>query len=169
MKTNEPKRLRTEGTALFSDPATARAAWRSVGQAILNNPAAKPIPVFDKNGNQTVDSSLEQLSYEQLMRSVKDIQTGKDREPTELEMIMGCQIHRARYDTQAAVFVRDTMGARPIDESKVTATVQNEYEHLSDEELEALAAMRAEKDVEKTTVEEEADQAKAESKSDINW
>lgn len=166
MKDNKSKRLKSEGYGIFGNPSVAREAWRSIGQAILQNPAAKPIPMYDKDGQQTLASSVEQMSYEQLMRSVKDIQTGQSRAPTELEMIMGCQIHRARYDTQAAIFVRDTMGAKPIDESKAAVTVQNEYEHLTDEELEELAAIRASKQG-KDGVKEIVDEAKAESKGDV--
>ena len=36
------------------------------------------------------------------------------------------------------------MGAKPVDESKVAATVSNPYEDLSDEELELLAKHREE-------------------------
>ena len=53
---------------------------------------------------------------------------------------------KARFDTQAAIFVRDTLGAKPVDESKMDATLSaNQYEQLTDEELELLAAHRAKK------------------------
>ena len=58
---------------------------------------------------------------------------------------MKCQMVKARTDTSAAVFIRDTLGAKPVDESKLDATVGNPYEHLSDEELELLAKVREEK------------------------
>ena len=61
-------------------------------------------------------------------------------------MILQCQIVKARCDTSAATFVRDTLGAKPVDESKIDASVTNPYESLSDEELEALAKMRAAKE-----------------------
>ena len=61
-------------------------------------------------------------------------------------MILACQMVKARFDTQAAIFVRDTLGAKPVDESKMDATLSaNQYEQLSDEELELLAAHRAQK------------------------
>ena len=60
-------------------------------------------------------------------------------------MMLHCQIVKARYDTAAATFVRDTLGAKPVDESKIDAQVNNPYESLSDEELELIAAARAAK------------------------
>ena len=52
---------------------------------------------------------------------------------------------KARTDTSAAVFIRDTLGAKPIDESKIDATVTNPYQELSDEELELIADSRRKK------------------------
>lgn len=142
---NKNDRETKEMQNLFGDPKFARKAWRSVGQAILQNPANKPIQTLDKDGNPTLQSEIESYSYVKLKKDIKDL--GKeDREPTELEMIMQCQIVKARYDTSAATFVRDTLGAKPVDESKIDAQVSNPYESLSDEELEVLAAMRAAKE-----------------------
>ena len=125
---------------LFADPRYVRQAWKSVGNAILMNPAKKPLERTDKDGNETYESRLEKYTYEDLNRDLKAIQ-GKDREPTELEMILACQAVKARTDTSAAVFIRDTLGAKPVDESKNDVTV-NAYDTLSDEELELIAELR---------------------------
>lgn len=53
---------------------------------------------------------------------------------------------RARFDTSAATFVRDTLGAKPVDESKMDMDVHNPYENLSDEELELLDNYRKEQE-----------------------
>ena len=142
---NKNDRETKEMQNLFADPKFARKAWRSVGQAILQNPATKPVQTYDKDGNPTLSSEIESYSYAKLKKDIANL-AKEGREPTELEMIMQCQIVKARYDTSAAVFVRDTLGAKPIDESKVDAQISNPYESLSDEELEALAAMRAAKE-----------------------
>lgn len=140
---NEYKRKEQEIKNLFADPKYVRQAWKSVGNAMLQNPAAEPVPLYDKDGNETFNSQLERYSYVQLSKDIQEI--GKEnRKPTELEMILQCQMIKARYDTSAAVFVRDTLGAKPVDESKVDATVNNPYESLSDEELELLAKHRDE-------------------------
>ena len=143
---NKSRREQSEMMNLFADPKYCRNAWKSVGQAILQNPCTKPIPQVDKDGNDAFSYKLEQYSYKKLSDDIKRL--GKeDREPTELEMILQCQIAKARFDTSAAVFVRDTLGAKPVDESKIDATVNNPYESLSDEELELLAKHRETQEV----------------------
>lgn len=141
---NKSVRERKEIENLFADPKFARNAWKAVGSAILHNPAIPPAHQYDKDGNETLGSVIEKYSYDKL---AKDIATlgDPDRKPTELEMLLHCQIVKARYDTAAAAFVRDTLGAKPIDETKVDAQINNPYESLSDEELELIAAARAEK------------------------
>ena len=63
-------------------------------------------------------------------------------------MILQCQLIRARYDTAAAQFVRDTLGAKPVDESKWQGEISNPYESMTDDELEALQAYREKKAME---------------------
>ena len=145
---NKESRELSEMRNLFSNPKTARQAWKSIGQAIALQPALKPIPYIDKDGNETFNSMIERYSYENLS---KDLQTlaKSQREPTELEMIMHCQMIKARTDTSAAIFVRDTLGAKPVDETKMDASVHNPYESLTDEELELIANARKQKELEK--------------------
>lgn len=131
-----------EMKSLFCDPKFSRKAWQSVGRAILQNPASKPVIHEDKDGKQTANSEIETYTYTTLCEDMKNLSQEK-RKPTELEMIMACQIVKARTDTAAATFVRDTVGAKPVDESKLDATVTNPFEEMSDEELQQLAAIRA--------------------------
>ena len=142
---NKDLRELKETMNVFSDPRTQREAWRSLGIKLLNNPATKAPEQLDKDGNPTLASSIEQYTYRQLVNDIKRSEQ-PDREPTEIEMILACQMVKARVDTQAAIFVRDTLGAEPVDESKMDATLSaNQYEQLTDEELELLAAHRAQK------------------------
>ena len=142
---NKDLRELKETMNVFSDPRTQREAWRSLGIKLLNNPATKAPEQLDKDGNPTLASSIEQYTYRQLVNDIKRSEQ-PDREPTEIEMILACQMVKARFDTQAAIFVRDTLGAKPVDESKMDATLSaNQYEQLTDEELELLAAHRAQK------------------------
>lgn len=129
---------------LFADPKFSRQAWKAVGQAIAMQPAVQPIATYDKDGNLTYNSSVEDYSYHKLCKDIKEL--GKEnRQPTELEMILHCQMVKARTDTAAATFIRDTLGAKPVDESKVDAQLSNPYEQLTDEELEMLQAAREKK------------------------
>lgn len=142
-KSNKQEREWKEMLSVFSDPRTLRTAWRAVGNAILRNPASKPVTRYTKEGDETYDSMVEGYTYDRLRRDITAITGEEDREPTELEMILACQAVKARTDTSAATFVRDTLGAKPVDESKVDQTV-NAFEELTDEELELLARHRAE-------------------------
>lgn len=138
---NKKARVRKEMQNLFSDPRFARKAWQAVGQAVLQRPAIPPRQFLDKDGNETYDSLVERYTYQQLAADVDA--AGNTYEPTVIEMIMACQARHAMHNTAAAVFIRDTSGGKPLDESKIDQTVVNTYEQLSDEELEALAAFRA--------------------------
>lgn len=144
---NKNVRQLKEMQNLFADPKFSRQAWKAVGQAIAMQPAVKPIQSFDKEGNETIASQIESYSYNKLSADIAEL--GKEnRQPTELEMILHCQMVKARIDTSAAIFIRDTLGAKPVDESKVDAQLSNPYEQLTDEELEALQAMREKKALE---------------------
>lgn len=138
---NKKARVRKEMQNLFSDPRFARKAWQAVGQAVLQRPAIPPQQFLDKDGNETLDSLVERYTYQQLAADIDA--AGNTYEPTVIEMIMACQARHAMHNTAAAVFIRDTSGGKPLDESKIDQTVVNTYEQLSDEELEALAAFRA--------------------------
>lgn len=146
---NKDKRLHDETKGLFADPKTARMAWQSLARAILSSPATKPIPNYfvnkDGSESETYDSMVERYSYDSLAKDIVAI-TGEDRAPTDLEMIIKCQAQHARHNPSSAVFVRDTVGLKPVDESKVDMEITNPYETLSDEELELLAKHRAETD-----------------------
>lgn len=139
---NKSERERKEMQNLLEDPKFMRKAWQAIGHSILRQPATKPVVQVDKDGNETRASEIERYTYDSLAQDIKKLGGEGDREPTELEMILGCQIAKARTDTQAAVFVRDTVGAKPVDESKLDAVVETGYESMSDEELELLAAIR---------------------------
>ena len=145
---NKDDRINKEMANLFKDPKYMRQAWQAVGHAILRNPAVKLPEDYDKQGNETMRSMVDRYCYKQLSEDLKKIATEKGEQPrevTELEMILGCQIAKARWDTAAATFVRDTVGAKPVDETKVDQTVTNDYAGMSDEELELLAEFRAKK------------------------
>lgn len=139
---NKSERERKEMANLLEDPKFMRKAWQAIGHSILRQPASKPVVQIDKDGNETRNSEIERYTYNTLADDLKKLGGEGERQPTELEMILGCQIAKARTDTQAAVFVRDTVGAKPVDESKLDAVVETGYESMSNEELELLAAVR---------------------------
>lgn len=147
---NTDDRNKKEMENLFKDSKFARKAWKAVGAAIAASPCNRTIePIYDKDGNIALPSLIEQYSYNKLRKDIDSL-GGEDREPTELELILQCQMVRARYDTQAAVFIRDTLGAKPVDESKLDASVSNPFESLSDDELALLDEYRKSKALEES-------------------
>ena len=143
---NKEEREQKEMKNLFGDPKTARMAWRSVGAAILQSPCSQRIDVYDKEGSPSLDTQVEQYGYASLKHDLDSLSKGgANREPTELEMIFRCQAIHARHNPASATFIRDTVGAKPVDESKSEVTNINPYDELTDDELEALAAYRSSK------------------------
>lgn len=149
------QRTSKEMQSLFADPKYYRQAWKAVGNAILQNPATRAPAQVDKDGNPTLQSDIERYCWDKLSRDLATL-GDENRAPTELEMILACQAMRARFDTSAAIFIRDTLGAKPVDETKLDAQVSNPYEQLSDEELELIAKER-----EKKLLEQKADTPQA--------
>ena len=144
------QRTSKEMQSLLADPKYYRQAWKAVGNAILQNPATRAPEQLDKDGNPTLQSEIERYCWDKLSRDLATL-GDENRAPTELEMILACQAMRARFDTSAAIFVRDTLGAKPVDETKLDAQVSNPYESLSDEELELIAKEREKKLLEQKT------------------
>lgn len=147
---NKSDRERKEMINLFADKKFVRDVWKNVGNAILSRPATKLPTQFDKDGNPTLQSVIDEYSYDTLSQDLKEL-TKENRAPTQLELILQGQVIKARYDTNAAVFIRDTLGAKPVDESKLQADINNPYEQLSDEELAVLAEMRSKKATDETS------------------
>ena len=141
---NKEERERKEIDNLLKDPKMYRKVWQSIGRLIAQRPATVLPTIVDKDGNETLPSMLSNYGYKSLKHDIASL-TRDDGEPTELEMILACQMIKARTDTQAATFIRDTLGAKPVDESKAEVLTGNMFEQLSDDELEALAAYRQSK------------------------
>ena len=66
----------------------------------------------------------------------------KTREPMQAELIVECAILRSRLDNNTFNVILDRTAGKVKEELTVTA---NQYEEMSDEELEMLAAYREQK------------------------
>lgn len=130
-ETNKSYRELLETTNVFADAKYCREAWKSIGMAVLLS-EAKTVAEAD-----TKEGMVESYTYDKLSKELK----GLGRKPTELEMILHCQAAKARWDTGAAIFMRDTVGAKPVDESRVQVSA-NQYEEMSDDEIEMLYQYR---------------------------
>lgn len=123
-----------EFEALFANPKSARAQWQLEVSKRYAKAAMPPIPVYDKDGNLTKESVVEQAVWNHIIEEHK--LAGINRLPSEGEMMEACQQYYARHNAASYVARRDSMGAKPIDETKQNLNVTNNpLEELSDEEL----------------------------------
>lgn len=159
--TNKQLREQREFETLFKNPKHARGMW---AQEVINRyarPALEPVIIVDRDNKPTAQSQLEVAVWNHLKTELE--MQGLDRLPTEGEMMEACQQYYARHNAASYVARRDSMGAKPVDETKQQLTMNNPLEDMSDEELlvmqEALEAHRAQqaKALEGTNNEEKSD------------
>lgn len=144
--TTKQIREQREFETLFKNPKHARSTW---AQNVIDRyckSAIEPIKIYDKDGNLTPTSQIEIAVWNHLKSELEA--NGIDRLPTEGEMMEACQQYYSRHNASSYIARRDSMGAKPIDETKQSVSVNNPLENLSDEELlvmqKALDAHRAE-------------------------
>lgn len=125
-----------EFDTIFRNPKNARSAWNQTVYDRYCKPAFVPIPIYDKDGNLTQDYQLQKAIYDALLQELRD--EGLDRMPTDGEMMEACHAYTSRTNSTGYTARRDSMGAKPIDESKQIHTIENPLEGLSDEELMAM-------------------------------
>lgn len=131
--TNKQIREQREFETLFKNPKHARSMW---AQNVIDRyckPALRPISITDKDGNLTPTSQVELAVWNHLKSELEEM--GLDRLPTEGEMMEACQQYYARHNASSYTARRDSMGAKPIDETKQQVSVNNPLEDLSDDEL----------------------------------
>jgi hypothetical protein len=131
--TNKQIRERREFETLFKNPKHARSMWAQNVIDRYAKPALMPIAITDKDGNLTPASQIEMAVWNHLKAELEA--AGQDRLPTEGEMMEACQQYYSRHNASSYVARRDSMGAKPIDETKQNVSVNNPLEDLSDEEL----------------------------------
>lgn len=130
---NKQMREQREFETLFKNPKHARSMWADNIIKRYAKPALEPIAIYDKDGNLTPTSQIELAVWKHLKRELEEM--GVDRLPTEGEMMDACQQYYARHNAAAYTARRDSMGAKPVDETKQNVSVNNPLEDLSDEEL----------------------------------
>jgi hypothetical protein len=131
--TNKQLRDQREFETLFKNPKHARAQWATNVINRYSRPAMEPILVYDKDGNLTQTSQIEKAVWAHLIAELEA--SGQSRPPSEGEMMEACQQYYSRHNASAYVARRDSMGAKPVDETKQNVSVNNPLEDLSDEEL----------------------------------
>ena len=132
-----------EYKSLFEDERYAKKAWKEfIGKSLQSS--AAPLPTFlDKNGNISPQSEIDLMAYQNVKRRLEA--QGLDREPMQAEMMVENAILRARFDTTTLNMLLERTAGKVKEEINVNA---NQYENLSDEELEMLAIYREQKELE---------------------
>lgn len=131
--TNKQMREQREFETLFKNPKHARAMWSQTVIDRYSKPALEPILITDKDGNLSQTSQIELAIWKHLKAELEA--SGSDRLPTEGEMMEACQQYYSRHNAASYTARRDSMGAKPVDETKQSVSVNNPLEGLSDEEL----------------------------------
>lgn len=131
--TNKQIRDQREFETLFKNPKHARAMWAQNVIDRYAKPALEPIKIYDKDGNLTPTSQIELAVWKHLKDELESM--GNSRLPTEGEMMEACQQYYSRHNAASYTARRDSMGAKPIDETKQQLQINNPLENLSDEEL----------------------------------
>jgi hypothetical protein len=131
--TKKQLREQREFQTLFKNPKHARSMWAQTVLERYSKPAFEPIIITDKDGNISPESQIEISIWKHLKKELES--EGLDRLPTDGEMMEACQAYYARHTSSSYTARRDSMGAKPIDETKQSHIVNNPLEELSDEEL----------------------------------
>jgi hypothetical protein len=131
----------SEYKSLYTDKRYAEKAFKSIINDSLQA-SAGPLPImYDKNGNELPQSTLDRQAYQNVKQRL--LAQGLEREPQQAEMMIENAILRSRFDNSTFnTMLERTMG-KVKDEIVVSA---NEYETMTDEELELLAKHREEQE-----------------------
>lgn len=133
---NKLQREQREFETLFRNPKHARAMWSKTVIDRYCKPVLEPINIYDKDGSLTPQSQLENKIWRYLKQELEN--EGSSRYPTEGEVMEACQQWYSRHNASSYVARRDSMGAKPIDETKQNVNINNMYENYTDEELEIM-------------------------------
>ena len=126
-----------EYKSTFTDKRYAEKAFKAIINASLQSEAGALPAMYDKQGNELPQSVLDRQAYENVKRRL--LAQGLDREPQQAEMMIENAILRARFDNSTFNTMLERTVGKVKDELVVSA---NEYETMTDEELELLAAHR---------------------------
>ena len=140
------EREEREYKSLFNDERYAKKAWREIIGKSLESPAKSLSSVIDiKTGEETLQSKIDQMAYANVKSRL--LAEGKDREPMQAELIVECNIIKARFTDSTFNIILDRTAGKVKEEVSVSSSP---FEDLSDDELQALLAYRKSKEKEKS-------------------
>lgn len=137
---NKSEREQREFKSLMCDQRYAKNAWRALIGEALQGPA-KPLPAsYDKEGQPTFQTMLDEMAYNNVKARI--MKEGLSREPMQAELIVECNVLRARHTDMAWGTLLDRTAGKVKEEVSIS---DNPYEDLTDEELDAIYALREKK------------------------
>lgn len=158
MTVNEKERAMMEQISMYADPKYSRRAAQVTTLSSLYTPMLKkPKPLYlsvktmrgEVVEEETKDSILASQAWDELVERL-------GRNPSKWELINETRALAAIYDTSSAVFIRDTAGFKPIDESKNEQNIKvSPLREYTEEELEQIIAEESQKRKESVVIEEE--------------
>jgi len=129
-----------EFKSLYADERYAKKAWKQlIGVSLEDEGKMLPQSIDPKTGEPTFQSQVDEMAYHNVKRRLE--KCGLDREPQQVELIVECNILRSRFNDATLNVIMERTAGKVKDEVSV---VSNDFEHLSDEELELLAKYREE-------------------------
>lgn len=132
------EREEREYKSLFADERYAKKAWKDIMGYSLEGPGAKlPITIDPKTGDVSFQSKLDGMAYDNVKARLEA--QGIDREPMQAELIVESNVLRARFSDGTLNMLLDRTAGKVKEEVSVHT---NQFEELTDEELEALVAFR---------------------------
>lgn len=138
------EREEREYASLFQDQRYAKKAWRQViAESLSAN--GKPLPeiIDPKTEAPTLQSEIDRMAYDNVVARLRA--EGKDREPMQAELIVECNVIRARFADQPFGTLLDRTAGKVKEEVSIS---ENPYDDLTDDELEALYEYRQRKQAE---------------------
>lgn len=127
-----------EYKSLFSDDRYAKRAWRKFIAKSLQSDAVTLPDFVDGHGNTTPQSEI----YRKAMSSVQERLTaeGLTRKPMKAEILIEASVIRAAFDTGTLNVILDRTAGKVKEELNIGV---GQYEELTDDELQLLAAHRS--------------------------
>ena len=122
----------------FTDERYAKKAWKSIiGSSLESAGACLPDIIDPKTGELSVQSQIDKMAYNNVKKRLE--QEGKSREPMQAELIVECNIIRARFTDVTFNTILDRTAGKVKEELSIATSP---YEDLTDEELELLTKFR---------------------------
>ncbi len=134
------EREEREYKSLFTDERYAKKAWKQfIGESLQSDAANLP-DMTDARGNTAPQSVI----YNAARQNVKERLRAKsiDREPMKAEVLVEANVIRAAFDNMTFNTLLERTAGKVKDELQVSTGA---FEELTDEQLEVLAAHKAQK------------------------